>query len=188
MVWSGIKKSIMQVSFWVRKPKFMDKCRYAGLSIFRCFEVSSKAKCLSSFCVIAFWFTTRTRLQRHSGLACLEISSRNEEAINSTRNMIYSLKVFYFLHYRRRHICFWIDLVRVLATTKIPGSQRWVAGYTRVINTRKFKGLDSRKITSLPDIEKVIYMARHFINRMLITSLICIQWKFTTPDHHNFAN
>ena len=29
-------------------------------------------------------------------LACLEIRSRNEEAINSTRNMIYSLKVFYF--------------------------------------------------------------------------------------------
>ena len=27
-------------------------------------------------------------------LACLEIRSRNEEAINSTRNRIYSLKVF----------------------------------------------------------------------------------------------
>ena len=27
-------------------------------------------------------------------LACLEIRSRNEEAINSTRNMIYSLKFF----------------------------------------------------------------------------------------------
>ena len=36
-------------------------------------------------------------------LACLEIRSRNEEAINSTRNMIYSLKVFYFLLYRRRY-------------------------------------------------------------------------------------
>ena len=34
-----------------------------------------------------------------SGLACLEIRSRNEEAINSTRNMIYSLKVFYFLYF-----------------------------------------------------------------------------------------
>ena len=28
------------------------------------------------------------------GLACLEIRSRNEEVINSTRNRIYSLKVF----------------------------------------------------------------------------------------------
>ena len=43
-----------------------------------------------------------------SGPACLEIRSRNEEAINSTRNMIYSLKVFYFLLYRRRYffLCF----------------------------------------------------------------------------------
>ena len=35
-------------------------------------------------------------------LACLGIRSRNEEAINSTRNRIYLLKVFYFLLYRRR--------------------------------------------------------------------------------------
>ena len=35
-------------------------------------------------------------------LDCLEIRSRNEEPINSTRNMIYSLKVFYFLPYRGR--------------------------------------------------------------------------------------
>ena len=35
-------------------------------------------------------------------LACLEIRSRNEEAINSTRNRIYSLKVSYSLLYRRR--------------------------------------------------------------------------------------
>ena len=31
--------------------------------------------------------------------------------------------------------------------------------------TRKFKGLDSREVTSLPQIEKVIYMARHFYHR-----------------------
>ena len=37
-------------------------------------------------------------------LTCLEIRSRNEEAINSTRNRIYSLKVFYFLLYRRRYL------------------------------------------------------------------------------------
>ena len=36
-------------------------------------------------------------------LAYLEIRSRNDEAINSTRNMINSLKVFYFLLYRRRY-------------------------------------------------------------------------------------
>ena len=41
-------------------------------------------------------------------------------------------------------------------------------------NTRKFKGLDFREITSLPDFKKVIYMASHFnhceINPMLTTS------------------
>ena len=53
--------------------------------------------------VVFFCFSTRTRLQRHAGLACLEIRSRNEAATNSTRNLIYSLMVFYFLLYRRRY-------------------------------------------------------------------------------------
>ena len=44
-------------------------------------------------------------------LACLEIRSRTEEAINSTRNMIDSLKVFYFLHYRRRYFLFVSELI-----------------------------------------------------------------------------
>ena len=49
---------------------------------------------------------TRTHLQQHPPLACLEIRSRNEKAINSTRNMIYSLKGFYVLLYRRRYFLF----------------------------------------------------------------------------------
>ena len=40
------------------------------------------------------------------GLACLEIRSRNEEAIYPTRYRIYSLKVFYFLLYRSRYFLF----------------------------------------------------------------------------------
>ena len=36
-------------------------------------------------------------------LASLEIRSINEEAINSIRNRIYSLKIFYFLLYRRQY-------------------------------------------------------------------------------------
>ena len=44
-------------------------------------------------------------------LACFEIRSRNEEAINSTRNMIYSLKVFYFLLYRQRYFLFVSELI-----------------------------------------------------------------------------
>ena len=59
-------------------------------------------------------------------------------------------------------ICFWTDLVRVLATTtkNVCSRKLYVC-----INTRKFKGLDSREITSLPEIKKVIYMARHFNQR-----------------------
>ena len=42
-------------------------------------------------------------------LASLEITSRNEEAINSTRNGIYSLKDFYFLLYRRRYLYLFLN-------------------------------------------------------------------------------
>ena len=62
-------------------------------------------------------------------LACLEIRSRNEEAIHSRWKRVYSLKVFYFLLYRRRYFFFfWSDLVRVLATT---GNTFAVASYTQ---------------------------------------------------------
>ena len=44
-------------------------------------------------------------------LACLEIRSRNKEAINSTTNTIYSLKVFYFLLYRSRYFLFVSELI-----------------------------------------------------------------------------
>ena len=51
-------------------------------------------------------------------------------------------------------ICFWIDLVRVLATT---GNTSAIAGYTLAcIITRKFKGLDSREIISLPEMKNVM--------------------------------
>ena len=63
-------------------------------------------------------------------LSCLEIRSKKEEAINSTWNGIYSLKVFLLptLPTSILSICFWIDLVGVLATT---GNTPAVAGYTR---------------------------------------------------------
>ena len=39
------------------------------------------------------------------------VDSRNEEAVNSTRNTIYSLKVFYYLLYRRRYFLFVSELI-----------------------------------------------------------------------------
>ena len=44
-------------------------------------------------------------------LACLKIRWRNEEAINSTRNRIYSLKYFYFLLYRRPYFLLFSELI-----------------------------------------------------------------------------
>ena len=66
---------------------------------------------LVAISICHFLTATKTHLQWHAGLACLEIRSRNEEAINSTRNMIYSLKVFYFLLYRRRYFLFVSELI-----------------------------------------------------------------------------
>ena len=81
---------------------------------------------------------------------------------------------FYTLSTSILFTCFWTDLVRVLATT-------------RVYNTRKFKGINSREITSFSEIKKVIYM--HVISIIAENKpharhkTICIQWKFTTPDN-----
>ena len=60
---------------------------------------------------VVFFLFNKNTLQRHTGLACLEIRSRNEVATNSTRNLIYSLKVFYFLLYRRRYFLFVSELI-----------------------------------------------------------------------------
>ena len=46
-----------------------------------------------------------------ASLACLEIKSRNEEAIDSKRNIIYSLKVINFLLYQRRYFLFVPELI-----------------------------------------------------------------------------
>ena len=52
-------------------------------------------------------------------------------------------------------------------STLVSDDRKYVCGRRlyACINTRKFKGLDSREITSLPEIKKVIYMARHFNHR-----------------------
>ena len=93
---------------------------------------------------------TGTRLQRQRGLACLEIRSRNEEAINSTRNMIHSLRFLnsYFIDVNTFYLFLnWFS-------TRVSDDQKYLSGSRlyACINTQKFKGLDSREITWLPDI------------------------------------
>ena len=52
-------------------------------------------------------------------------------------------------------------------STRVSDDQRYLSRSRlyACINTRKFKGLDSKEITSLPDIKKMIYMALHFDHR-----------------------
>ena len=104
-------------------------------------------------------------------LACLEIRSTNEEAINSIRDRTYSLRVCYFLLYRRRYFLFVSDLVRVLATTG-----------NNVCTRRLYACIKKRKI-KVPRFHRNFFIARDQnidlhgtsfqsspkINRMLIT-------------------
>ena len=46
-----------------------------------------------------------------SSLSCLEIRLTYEDAINSTWNRIYSLKVFHFLLYRRQYFLLVSELI-----------------------------------------------------------------------------
>ena len=77
-------------------------------------------------------------------LVCLDIRSRNEEAINCTRNRIYSLKVFtpYFWIFTFYLFLNWLS-------TRVSDDRKYVCGRRlyECVNARKFKGLDSREIT-----------------------------------------
>ena len=128
-----------------------DTCKVISKNNFNCKLRQNKKK--------ANLVKTRTRLQQHPRLACLEIRSRNEEAINSTR----SLKVFDFLLYRRRQFLFVSELIQQACQRRpkilLCSLAILVYKYTKI------QGLDSREITSLPEIENVIYMACHFNHR-----------------------
>ena len=117
-------------------------------------------------------------------LACLEIRLRNEEAINSTRNRIYSLKGFYFPLYRHLYflfvsalilymfeqwpeICLRSQALHVYKYTKIPGP-RFQRNYIIAIDQES-------------DLHGTSFQSSPKINRMLITRPICIQpWVLTT--------
>ena len=124
-------------------------------------------------------------------LACLEIRSRNEEAINSTRNMIIILAKGFLpptLSTSILFICFSIDLVHVLATTK---NTSVVAGYTRV-------WIHENSRASIPEKLHHCQISKKWFIRQVISIIaenkshahhktICKQWKFTTPDHRSFV-
>ena len=111
-------------------------------------------------------------------LACLKIRSRNEEGINSTRNETDLLAKCLLLPTLSTSILltsFWIDLVRVLATT---GNTSAVAGYTRVwthenstihatILSPSFHGVHKERLAQWPPISdpKTTKMPRGYFQK-----------------------
>ena len=153
------------------------------VSIFCCLFCTKLAILLACY-VIKDWNVTC--------LACLEIRSRNEETItNSTRNRIYSPKVFLVttLSTSILFTCLWTDLVRVLATT---GNTSPVASYMRVqmheIQGPRFQREYIIARDQKSDLHDTSCQSSPKINRMHITRPICMQWIFTKPDHRSFAN
>ena len=109
---------------------------------------------VQTICEPASHWKNRSGLQRPSVLLAwrLHREMRRWLILQETKQ-IYSLNVFYFLSTPILFTCFWIDFF-------VSNDRKYVCGRRlyACINTRKFKGLDSREITSLPDIKKVIYM------------------------------
>ena len=132
-----------------------------------------------SFADTSSLFLNKTALTAAISLACLAIRSSNEEAINFSRNRIYSLKDFssYFIDVDTFYL-FLNWLVRVSATT---GNTSAVRLYV-CINTRTFKGFDSREITSLPEIKNVIYMVRLSLCSIAVLSGAPISSRFLCPS------
>ena len=150
-----------------------------------------------TFLAVCLW-NNKNALRKAFSLACLEIRSRNEEAMNSTRNGIYSLKVFCSLptlatsSILQNIFSFYLFLNWLSTRASDDLKYVWSRRLCPCINARKLKGLDSREITSLPEIEKIDLHGTSFqpspkINRKLITRAICIQ-SSTTTDHRRFAN
>ena len=108
----------------------------------------------------------------------------NEEAFNSTRNRISSLKVFHVLFYRRS-----IGLQDIYFLYRIRRfAPDWIEN--TCMKTRKTKGLDSREITSSPKSKYVMNMACHINHRLkyIACSSQDLQWKFIPPDQFAFLS
>ena len=87
---------------------FLKLENWAGKTLFNTIRRSNNYKTARSAKQIK---GNKNALAAAFSLPCLHIRSRNKEAINSTRNRIYSLKVFYFLLYQRRYFLFVSELI-----------------------------------------------------------------------------
>ena len=97
-------------------------------------------------------------------LACLKTRSRIEEAINSTRNRIYSLNAFYFLLYQRRYFLLVSELIEYACQRqpeiRLRSQAVRVYEYTKIQGTRF-----QRNYIIARDQKSDLHMARHFNRR-----------------------
>ena len=114
-------------------------------------------------------------------LACLDIRSRNEEAIDSTRNRTYSLSFFtsFFIIVDTFHLFLnWFS-------TRVSDYRKHVCGsrlYAKIHGPRFQRSYIIARYQR-SDLHGTSFQSSPKINRMLITRTICLQWQFTTPDH-----
>ena len=144
---------------------------------------------VQTICEPASHWKNRSGLQRPSVLLAwrLHREMRRWLILQETKQ-IYLLNVFYFLSTPILFTCFWIDFF-------VSNDWKYVCGRRlyACINTRKFyrpwfqrNNIIARYRKS--DLHGMSFQSSPKVNCMLIQRLICTQWKFTTPDHHNFAN
>ena len=106
---------------------------------------------------------TRTLLQRASiSLAWrLDRETRRRLILHETAFTCWGFFTSYFIDVDTFYLFLsWFS-------TRVSDDRKYVCGRRlyACIKKKKFNGLDSREITSLPEIKKVIYMARHFNHR-----------------------
>ena len=132
-------------------------------------------------------YTKQERSYRGVSLACLENKSRNEEAIKDLLGKGFSLPTLSTVEYSSGYLlftCFWIYLVRVLATTEKSRRSQAIHENSRALIPGNYIIVTDQN----SDLHGTSFQSSPKIYRMPITKFICIQWKFTTPDHGTFAN
>ena len=134
-------------------------------------------------------FTDKNALTTGLNFAYLEIRSRSEEAINSTACTRWGFLTSYFIDVDTFYLFLnWFS-------TRVSDERKYVCGRRamRVYKYTKIQGPRFQRNYIIArdqksDLHGTSFQSSPKISRMLITRAICIQWKFTTPNHRSFAN
>ena len=155
--------------------------------------------CKEKDCLVFFWpfslllLETRTCLHRHSvSLASrLDQEMRRWLILHETRFTRLRFFTFHFIDVDTLYLFLnWFSM-------RVSDDQKYVCGHRlQCIHLYKYKKIQGSRFQrnyiiardQKSDLHGTSFQSSPKINRMLITRPICIQWKFTTPDHRSFAN